>query len=91
MDISDSMVLQIKSFLSMIHGQNSVEPYLKAALTSRNKDLQDFFTVSRVTFKKTTGRRRSMSTSLSLLLRYLPSSPTCSTIADWILIITRFS
>ena len=57
MDISDSMVLQIKSFLSMIHGQNSVEPYLKAALTSRNKDLQDFFTVPRVTFKKTSGKK----------------------------------
>ena len=57
LDKSNDIIFREKPILELESGNRKLEPYLKAALTSRNKDLQDFFTVSRVTFKKTSGKK----------------------------------
>ena len=63
MNVLDSKLLKIHYCLGIWFGNKKLKPYLKAALTSRNKDLQNFFKVSWVKLMKTSGKK-DMSTSL---------------------------
>ena len=49
---SDKKLLDINQFLASVLGQKKLEPYLKDALTARNKELKEFFKVSTMTFTK---------------------------------------
>ena len=49
---SDAKLKIINQFLASVLGQKKLEPYLSDALVSRNRDLQDFFRVSKLTFNK---------------------------------------
>ena len=50
-NISDSKLLEIRRCLGVWFGNKKLEPYLKAALTDRNKDMVDFFSYQELTFK----------------------------------------
>ena len=52
----DFKLLKIRCCLGIFRNKK-LKPYLKAALTTKNKDLQDFFTVSWVKFMKTSGKK----------------------------------
>ena len=48
----DAKLKIINQFLASVLGQKKLEPYLSDALVSRNRDLEDFFRVSKLTFNK---------------------------------------
>ena len=48
--ISDSKLLKIRRALGVMLGNRKLEPYLKAALTARNCDLEDFFSLKTMKF-----------------------------------------
>ena len=55
-NVLDFKLLKIRCCLGIFRNKK-LKPYLKAALTTKNKDLQDFFTVSWVKFMKTSGKK----------------------------------
>ena len=52
MGCSDKKLMAINQFLASVLGQKKLEPYLKDALTARNNEMKDFFSVSNMTFTK---------------------------------------
>ena len=50
LNYSDKNILEVNQFLGVILGQKNLEPYLAAALTSRNKKLEDLFTIQDLNF-----------------------------------------
>ena len=47
---SDKKMLELNWCLGVILGQKNLEPYLAAALTARNKQLEDLFTMQDLNF-----------------------------------------
>ena len=50
LNCSDKKMLELNHCLGVILGQKNLEPYLAAALTSRNKKLEDLFTIQDLNF-----------------------------------------
>ena len=50
LNCSDKKMLELNRCLGVILGQKNLEPYLAAALTSRNKKLEDLFTIQDLNF-----------------------------------------
>ena len=48
--VSDSKLLEIRRCLGVILGNRKLEPYLKAALTQRNRSLEELFSCQSITF-----------------------------------------
>ena len=76
-NISDSKLLEIRRCLGVWFGNKKLEPYLKAALTDRNKDMVDFFSYQELTFQsKVKGKeeevvRPVISANLPALITFL--------------------
>ena len=47
---SDKKMLELNRCLGVILGQKNLEPYLAAALTARNKQIEDLFTIQDLNF-----------------------------------------
>ena len=50
LNCSDKKMLELNQCLGVILGQKNLEPYLAAALTARNKQLEDLFTIQDLNF-----------------------------------------